>query len=163
MHCTLDVYIYVCMCALRASCDPDSQMPLIANSWRAVASTNRSSCRLWHQVEGGRWAGRFRWFLPHEMNQESATLGWSINPRCWIPHTVFDCYQLVRIHIICTHCVISACLFVYRIDYYHGQHRANQLRGDPGLNVSVLWLMHSKKSFVLMWRSCGFCEGKLKS
>lgn len=36
-------YIYVCMCALRVSCDPDSQMLLITNSWQSVQSTNPES------------------------------------------------------------------------------------------------------------------------
>lgn len=34
MHCTLGVY--VCMCALRVSCDPDSQVLLITNSGQAL-------------------------------------------------------------------------------------------------------------------------------
>lgn len=87
-HRTPYVCIYVCMCALRVPCDPDSQMLLIANSWRALASTNRMSCWLWHQVEGG---------------IESATLGWSINSKMWIPHIPHtECYQLVRINVIFT-------------------------------------------------------------
>lgn len=67
--------IYVCMCALRVPCDPDSQMLLITNSWRALASTNGMSCWLWHQLEGG---------------IESATLRWSVNSKMWIPtyHTL---------------------------------------------------------------------------
>ena len=45
MHCTLYVYICVCMCASRVSCDPtDSQLLLITNSWRALVSTNQASC-----------------------------------------------------------------------------------------------------------------------
>lgn len=42
-HRTLYACIYVCMCALRVPCDPDSQMLLITNSWWALASTNRMS------------------------------------------------------------------------------------------------------------------------
>lgn len=107
--------MYVSMCALRVPCDPDSQMLLIANSWRALASTNRMSCWLWHQVEGG---------------IESATLGWSINSKMWIPRIPHaECYQLVRINVIFTLKVFQVCLCIALIILIKspmacGQHRA---------------------------------------
>lgn len=124
---------------------------------------NQSSCWLWHQVEGGRCTGYFRFFF-----FQSATSGWSIK-LCSIPHIALECCQLVTMHIIFTLYVLSACLVYWLLScgssiiIAHSQHRTNQLRRYPGPNVSVLRLKYTKTSFVLMWRPCGFFGGKLKS
>lgn len=159
------MYIYVSMCAFRVSCDPDSQMLLITNSWRTVAWPIRAAvgCDVKWKEGGAQDILDFFFFF------QSATSGWSIK-LCWIPHIALECCQLVKMHIIFTLYVLSACLFVYwllscgsSIIIAHSQHRTNQLRRYPGPNVSVLRLKYTKTSFVLMWRPCGFFGGKLKS